>query len=375
MQIDDFLYQKKLHEPLMEAKPTTMADADWQLLDRQALGVIRLTLARNVAFNIVNEMMIGSVSVMDHINEFNVITSQLCFVDIKFDDEVQALILLSSLSKSLSATVTAVSSSSVSRKFDRVYFADDEPLDIVGKCEITKGAMVIARGHKFGTLYITADVKDTVVVAKCENRSLLWHCRLGHMSEKRMKIMATNNKLHDLKSVDIGLCEDCVFGKQKIVTFSKVGRPPKKEKLEFVHTNVWRPVLVRSLGGSLYYVTILSDCIRKVCPNPYVVRETIVSSLVFSLRVNSERSAIVKESMPLYPATPLLLPHESMEPIQLGGFDVPVGSTPFVNACKIHRDPTLWTDPEEFKPERFLSSNNEMTSFGGQDFAFLPFGS
>ncbi|XP_031505716.1 cytochrome P450 82A1, partial [Nymphaea colorata] len=57
-----------------------------------------------------------------------------------------------------------------------------------------------------------------------------------------------------------------------------------------------------------------------------------------------------------------------MEPIQLGGFDVPVGSTPFVNAWKIHRDPTLWTDPEEFKPERFLSSNNEMTSFGGQDF-------
>ncbi|KAF3774991.1 Cytochrome P450 82C4 [Nymphaea thermarum] len=85
--------------------------------------------------------------------------------------------------------------------------------------------------------------------------------------------------------------------------------------------------------------------------------------------------AIVKESMRLYPATPLLLPHESMEPVQLGGFEVPVGSTLFVNAWKIHRDPTLWTDPEEFKPERFLSSSNEMTSFGGQDFAFLPFGS
>ncbi|KAF3781654.1 hypothetical protein EJ110_NYTH29153 [Nymphaea thermarum] len=41
----------------------------------------------------------------------------------------------------------------------------------------------------------------------------------------------------------------------------------------------------------------------------------------------------------------------------------------------IHRDPTLWTDPEEFKPERFLSSRNELTSFSGQDFAFLPFGS
>ncbi|KAF3781650.1 Cytochrome P450 82C4 [Nymphaea thermarum] len=85
--------------------------------------------------------------------------------------------------------------------------------------------------------------------------------------------------------------------------------------------------------------------------------------------------AIVKESMRLYPTTPLLLPHESMEPIQLGGFELPVGTTLFVNVWKIHHDPTLWTDPEEFKPERFLSSRNEQTSFSGQDFAFLPFGS
>ncbi|XP_031473261.1 xanthotoxin 5-hydroxylase CYP82C4-like [Nymphaea colorata] len=91
--------------------------------------------------------------------------------------------------------------------------------------------------------------------------------------------------------------------------------------------------------------------------------------------IKATTMAIVKESMCLYPATPLLLPHESMEPVQLAGFEVPVGSTLFVNVWKIHRDPTFWTDPEEFKPKRFLCSRNELTSFGGQDFAFLPFGS
>ncbi|XP_031473384.1 xanthotoxin 5-hydroxylase CYP82C4-like [Nymphaea colorata] len=85
--------------------------------------------------------------------------------------------------------------------------------------------------------------------------------------------------------------------------------------------------------------------------------------------------AIVKETMRLHPTGPLLDPHESTEPVQLGGFEVPVGSILFVNVWKIHHDPTLWADPEEFKPERFLSSRNEMTGFGGQDFAFLPFGS
>ena len=55
MQIEDYLYQKKLHEPLSGKKPEKMEQVDWDLLDRHTLVVIRLTLARNVAFNIDKE--------------------------------------------------------------------------------------------------------------------------------------------------------------------------------------------------------------------------------------------------------------------------------------------------------------------------------
>ncbi|KAL6562175.1 hypothetical protein OROGR_003182 [Orobanche gracilis] len=55
MQIEDYLYQKGLHEPLTGQKPEKMAEAEWTLLDRKALGIVRLSLARNVAYNIVNE--------------------------------------------------------------------------------------------------------------------------------------------------------------------------------------------------------------------------------------------------------------------------------------------------------------------------------
>ena len=55
MQIEDYLYQKNLYQPLKDKKPEGMKDDDWTLLDRQALGVIRLTLSRNVAFNIAKE--------------------------------------------------------------------------------------------------------------------------------------------------------------------------------------------------------------------------------------------------------------------------------------------------------------------------------
>ena len=49
-------------------------------------------------------------------NEFNVITTQLSSVEIDFDDEIKALILLSSLPESWGATVTTVSSSFGSSK-------------------------------------------------------------------------------------------------------------------------------------------------------------------------------------------------------------------------------------------------------------------
>ncbi|GJX22832.1 retrovirus-related pol polyprotein from transposon TNT 1-94 [Tanacetum coccineum] len=55
MQIEDYLYQKKLHEPLAEAKPTGIKAEVWTLLDRQALSAIRLSLVKNVAYSVVNE--------------------------------------------------------------------------------------------------------------------------------------------------------------------------------------------------------------------------------------------------------------------------------------------------------------------------------
>ena len=55
IQIKDYLYQKDLHEPLIWVKPEYMKEEKWKLKDHEALGLIRSTLSRNVAFNIVKE--------------------------------------------------------------------------------------------------------------------------------------------------------------------------------------------------------------------------------------------------------------------------------------------------------------------------------
>ena len=84
------------------------------------------------------------------------------------------------------------------------------------------------------------------------------------MSEKGMKTLLSKGRISGLKSVDASLCEDCIFGKQKEVSFSKVGRTQKVEKLELVHTDVWGPAPVSSLGGTSYFVTFIDDATRKV---------------------------------------------------------------------------------------------------------------
>ncbi|GKB57648.1 hypothetical protein Tco_0913834, partial [Tanacetum coccineum] len=133
MQIEDNLYQKKLYEPLAEAKPTGMKAEDWTLLNRQALGAVSLSLTKNVAYNGVNEKtkydlfkalsnMYEKPSVSNKVFIIRKLVNTKMSVDIKFDDEVQALLLLSSLPESWSGPVTAVSGSTESTKlkFDNI---------------------------------------------------------------------------------------------------------------------------------------------------------------------------------------------------------------------------------------------------------------
>ena len=99
--------------------------------------------------------------------------------------------------------------------------------------KITKRNMVVARGSMVGTLYTIAKSKDIVAVTSCGD-STLWHQRLRHMNEKGMKLLASKGKLPTLKSIDVSLCEDCIYGKQKRVSFSKARRTSKIEKLKLV---------------------------------------------------------------------------------------------------------------------------------------------
>ena len=69
---------------------------------------------------------------------------------------------------------------------------DDEGYAILffgGTWKVTKGAMVLARGRKIGTLSMTSSPRDTIAIAEASTDASLWHRKLGHMSEKGMKML------------------------------------------------------------------------------------------------------------------------------------------------------------------------------------------
>nr|AIM45245.1 flavonoid 3' hydroxylase-like protein [Fagopyrum tataricum] len=78
---------------------------------------------------------------------------------------------------------------------------------------------------------------------------------------------------------------------------------------------------------------------------------------------------IIYETLRLYPVVSLLIPHFSSSETTIDGYRVPKGTVLVVNAWALHRNPEVWPEPLEFRPERFEGVE------GNRDgFKFMPFG-
>lgn len=108
-------------------------------------------------------------------------------------------------------------------------------------------------------------------------------------------------------------------------------------------------------------------------------------------RVQAEMDAVVgpdrvpsltdKGSLPFTEATimevqrmtvvvPLAIPHMASETTEFRGYTIPKGTVIIPNLWSVHRDPTVWEQPDDFNPSRFLDDQGNLL----RKECFIPFG-
>ena len=93
------------------------------------------------------------------------------------------------------------------------------------------------------------------------DKSSLWHCRLGHLSKKRIGQLQKDGVLESLDLKLDDSCESCLLGKMTKSPF-----PGSCERgtglLDLIHTDVCGPFRTATRDAYRFYVTFTDDFSR-----------------------------------------------------------------------------------------------------------------
>lgn len=151
-----------------------------------------------------------------------------------------------------------------------------------GIMKIVKGALVIMKAEKIAANLFMLEGETLLEANACivstnegEESTMMWHNKLGHMSERGLKILSDRKLLPGLKSVNLPFCEHCVTSKQHRLAFGRsVAR--SKHILDLIHSDVWESSEL-SLGGARYLVSFIDDYSRRCWVYPIKKKSDVFS--------------------------------------------------------------------------------------------------
>lgn len=84
--------------------------------------------------------------------------------------------------------------------------------------------------------------------------------------------------------------------------------------------------------------------------------------------------AVVKELLRKHPPTYFSLTHAVTQPTTLGGYDIPSDCNVEIYLPAVANNPKVWSDPERFDPDRFISGGEDADMTGVKEVKMMPFG-
>ena len=102
-------------------------------------------------------------------------------------------------------------------------------------------------------------VAATIAVSSIPSLAL-WHARLGHASSSRVQQLASRGLLGSVSTENFD-CVSCQLGKQPALPFNS-NESISTDIFVLIHSDVWVPSPVSSIGGPRYFVVFVDDYSR-----------------------------------------------------------------------------------------------------------------
>ncbi|GMJ06011.1 cytochrome P450, family 76, subfamily C, polypeptide 4 [Hibiscus trionum] len=189
------------------------------------------------------------------------------------------------------------------------------------------------------------------------------HQIFDEMIDKRMKSRASNSSTRNGDFLDVLLDQ-----------WEENGSVLNRETIKPLIQNLF-------IAGSETSATTTEWAMAELLRNPEVMHKAKkeLTEVIGTERTVKESDidglpylqAVVKETLRLHPAAPLLLPYKARNDVEICGYTVPKGSHALVNIWAMNRDPKYWNRPLTFSPERFMGSKID---YKGGTFEYIPFG-
>ncbi|KAL5580495.1 hypothetical protein UlMin_012937 [Ulmus minor] len=250
--------------------------------------------------------------------------------------------------------------------FDRRFEKEDEPLfEKVYELNVERSRLAQSLAYNYG---------DFIPILRLFLRGYLNLCR--EVTEKRLELfnyfVQERKKLTSTKSS--GHDEGLKCGIDHILEAQKKGEINEKNVL-YVVENL-------NIAGIDTVSRTIEWCIAELVNHPKVQNKLHheLDTVLGSTQITESHidklpylQAVMKETLRLRMAAPLLVPHMNLHNAKLGAYHIPAKTRISVNAWWLANNPAHWKKPEQFRPERFLEEESKV-EFTGNDFKYIPFG-